>query len=336
MDWKNGYSARYYITIVDPNSWKDRKRYEITDGTINKTASELRESADISCPDYDLTNEQIIRVWLDAFQNGGASHTPLFTGYATTPSREINGVRETKSLQCYSVLKPAQDILLARGWYAPAEIDGSILLKQLLKPTKSPVGFSEKTIEKRTLKKSIVAEDGETNLSMIEKILYALDWRLVINGLGEIEIGPYSADYLAVFDMAYNDILEPSIKVEYDWYECPNVFRAILDDDVEIARDESDNIMSIPSRGREVWAEDTNATLSEQETLLEYARRRLKELQSVYTTVTYDRRFQQDIYPTDVVYLNYPSHDLVGKYVIVSQSIALDFNAKTAEEVRKI
>jgi hypothetical protein len=337
MDWNKGYTAEYYITVVDPDSWKDREKIHITDGSISHESTELLESAEFTCSS-DVTNKELlIRVWLDAYQGGEASHTPLFTGYATTPSRDINGNREKKKFQCYSILKPAQDVLLERGWYAPVDIDGAKLIKQLLKVTKANVIFSDKADKNRILKNAIIAESGETNLSMVWQILYAMNWRMKIDGYGTIYVEPYSSDEVAVFDITSNDIVEPSLTIDYDWYECPNVFRAILDDQVEIVRDEDDNsIMSIPSRGREVWAEEVGVMLNDRETLADYAKRRLKELQRVSTSISYDRRFDPNVYPTDVVYLNYPSHGIVGKYFVNSQNISLGYNCRTSEEVYKV
>ena len=341
MDWNAGYTVKYYLTVVDINTWKDISTIQFTDGSIKREYSGLMQSADFTCPRYTETKEQLVRVWLDTYQNGGSSHTPLFTGYASSPSRDIEGRLETRKLQCYSVLKPAQDILLERGWYAPVGIDGTLLIKDLLRVTKTPVDISTKVDEKDKKKciltLPIVAESGETNLSMVEKILSTINWRMKVNGFGEISIEPYSDVHIATFDATSNDIIEPSLSINNDWYECPNVLRVVVDDKAFIARDDDeDSIMSTISRGREIWAEENSPSLNDGEGGQEYAERRLKELQRVATTVSYDRRFVPDVYPTDVVYLNYPSHSLVGKYFVASQSITLGVMAKTSEEVIKL
>ena len=125
MDWGKGYSATYYLAQVDPVTWRDIARIEITGGSINREKTGLIESADIDCTGYD-DGERWIRVYLDARQNGAAEHVPLFTGLATSPEDEIDGTRVENALQCYSVLKPADDVLLLRGWYAPRKSKWSI------------------------------------------------------------------------------------------------------------------------------------------------------------------------------------------------------------------
>ena len=142
MKWNNGYSASYYAYIIDPVSWREKERIEITGGSISRSEDGLRESADIECKAYEHGKEQYIRVYLDAWQNGAASHEPLFTGLATSPSRDIDGYFEKNTLECYSVLKAADDVLLDRGYYVPAGTDGAAAVKDLLSvcPAVSVVG----------------------------------------------------------------------------------------------------------------------------------------------------------------------------------------------------
>ena len=337
MDWRRGYSARYYLTIVDPQSWKDGEVIDITDGSIQRTLDNLRESASITCRNYDETREKIIRVWLDTIQEGSVSHTALFTGYSTTPSKSIDGNKETRTLDCYSVLKPADDIYLDRGWYAAAKADGTSVIKSLLSVIGTPIDISEETDKNRILKQAIIAEEGETRLTMVEKILEVIGWRLKLNGLGEISIIPFSKNPVASFDSIENDVLEPSISVTYDWYSCPNVFRAVDGSDFFVYKDENPNsIFSIPGRGREVWAEETSCVLNDGETLKGYAKRRLEELQQISTIISYDRRYDPIVYPTDVVSLDYPAQEIKGSYMVSSQTITLGFNGRTSEEVVRI
>lgn len=336
MDWNRGFSSRYYASIVDKDTWRDIERIEITGGSIERSTSELRQSADIDVVNYTQTGEPLIRVWLDAKQGDSSSHTPLFTGLATTPGRDINGRLITQSLQCYSVLKPASDILLPRGWYAPAESNAVWQIVNLLKVTKAPVEILEDSSE-IILKQAVIAEQNETNLSMIEVLLNTINWRLRIDGYGRIFIGPYPKEASHVFDSVDNDIVEPQLSDDYDWYECPNVFRAIADETYAEARDEDPNSpFSIQNRGREIWAEETSCVLNEKETLSGYARRRLKELQQVNRIVSYDRRYIPDLNVTDAIRLNYPAQELVGTFMITNQQISLGYNAKTSEEVMQI
>lgn len=338
ISFKDGYSASYYISFVDRTSWADFERMNITGGSINRNTDVLMESADISCINYQEDDaERLIRIYMDIKQNGRVAHIPLFTGWATSPEKSINGTLVDNTLQCYSVLKPAQDVLLPPGWYAPVGTDSRALIEGLLKSTGAPVNFDDDPLP---LKEAIIAEENENNLSMAELIIDAVGFCMQIHGNGSINIyekpNRNQIQITNTFDYVDNDILETQLTVKRDWYECPNVFRAIVDGTYAIARDESDSIFSIDSRGREIWAQESSCELKENESAAEYAARRLTELQTVYRTVEYTRRFQPDLYPLSFVRIHYPTQGISGIFQIINQTINLGYNASTSEEVIQI
>lgn len=331
MDWNKGYSASYYIHIVDPKSWRDLDRLEITGGSVSRELSGLRQSADIDCADYELGQEQWVRVYLETIQNEGNEREALFTGLATSPDRNIKGAWEENTLQCYSVLKPADDVFLERGWYAPVEVNVGVLIRSLLAPVPAPITISEIV---KTLDDAIVAEDGETNLTMIEKILAAADWDLRIAGDGSINVGPISSESRIVFDPLGFDAIENELKVSADWYACPNVFMAVNNEITAIAKDEDENSpLSIQNRGREVWMYESSCSLAQDETMGEYARRRLRDEQRYSMSVSYDRRYVPDVLPGDIISLHYPAQGIDGNFIVESQSIELGHGARTSEDV---
>lgn len=335
MNWSKGFSSKCYATFVDPISWKDTERFEITGGTLKRSDSGLRASADVSCVKYNQQNERLIRIWMDTEQSGSSGHTPLFTGFAEAPERDIDGVFEENPLTCYSVLKSAQDVFLPLGYYAPIGISGGQLVKQLLSSnTSAPIRIIG---DLPALSQYIIAEDKENCLSMSEKILLATNGRLRVLGNGEVEIRPREVEISETFDPLNNDVIEPQLNAVNDLYSCPNVFRAVLDNTSAIARDDSLNSpLSTVNRGREVWAEEKDCDLSDDETLAEYAQRRLLEEQRHYLTISYNRRFYPDVLPSDLVALNYPAQKLVGRFYVVSQSIELGYGARTSEEVVQV
>ena len=336
MDWSKGFSSSYYVTAVDRETWRDIEGFRITGGSIKREAGSLMQSADIGCGDHSIDSETLIRVWLEASQNGASSRTALFTGYATSPGRDINGSEISHTLECYSILKPASDVLLPRGWYAPVGMNVIMQARELLKVTKAPITVDGE-YEPYLLNQAVIAEQNETNLTMAELLLESVGWRIVIDGRGQITLCPKPAESEIVFDALTNDIVEPKIKDEYDWYGCPNCIRVVKDETSAEWKDEyPESIYSVPRRGREVWIEETNVTLNDNETLAEYARRRLSELQLVGRKVSYDRAFRPDLLPGDIIRLNYPAQGLVGAFEIQSQNITLGSGARMSEEVVQI
>ena len=333
VDWSRGYSSVFYAKRVDPATWRDVETIELTGGTIKRESTGKRQSADISCIRHNIEVEQWIRVYMDVQQGGASDHVALFTGLATSPDDDINGTMTVNSLTCYSVLKPADDVILQRGWFASAGTNGAELVRRLLSVSPAPVVVSDGS---PVLAETIVAEDGETLLSMADKVLSAINWRLRIEGNGVINVVPYEFDPIYVFDPVNNDMIEPKIKVSQDWYSCPNVYMAVAGDVTGIARDEDpESLFSIGNRGREVWKRETGCVLAANETVAEYALRKLKEAQRPAQKASYSRRYVPDIYPGDLVNMRYHAQGLEGMYTVSSQSITLGHGAKTSEQIYK-
>lgn len=329
MRWSSGYTATYYAEILDAESWRGIQRFEIPSGKISRTGDGLRQSADIDC--REVVGEKYIRIWMDARQDGGDAHEALFTGLTSQPEVEWTGFVPNRSLACYSVLKAADDIQLQRGWYAPAGVNAGMMIQRLLQATPAPVEIIGSMPDLST---SIVAEDGETHVTMVDKILLATGYRMRILGDGTIQIRPYDTDAFQRFSIADNDSIEPRITVTDDWFACPNVYQAIADDLTAIVRDDDpSSFLSVPNRGREVWMTESDCDLADNESIGQYAWRRLKEEQSRAFVVEYDRRYDPALLVGDVVELSYPSIGISGKYRIESQSINLGHNATTSEEV---
>ena len=342
INWSKGISASYFMTLVDPETWLDYQTVKITGGSIKKSVSGLRESATVHTTGVVIDQECWIRVYMIARQGEASERVPLFTGLAAVPSGKRKGRLIITDLECYSVLSVIDDILMPRGWYAPVGTNAPDLLRSLLVESSIAPFTVEEISEPPRLTESIVAEGGETYLTMIEKILIAIEWRIKIGGDGKIYILPMAKDendIVETFNSINYDIIDADTEIdkETDAKSCPNVFRAVLNDSYAIAKDENeDSPFSINSRGREIWAEEQNVILSDKETLSDYAIRRLKELQEVTTTVSYDRRFVPSVLPSDVIKMSYPGYDLIGVFLVSSQDIELNYGASVTEEVKQI
>lgn len=333
MEWDKGFSARYYCTVVDPDSWRDLNRIELTDGTVMKTTSNLMESADISLTELPEGIETWIRVWLDARQDDTGAHEAVFTGLMSAPGVSWDGLRKSYSAECYSVLKPAADVLLPLGWYAGSGMDGARTAADLLSVGAAPVVYANNA---PALKDPIIAENNETNLSMAWKILEAIGWHIRLQGDGTICIQPYNTDPVTTLDALENDCVEMEITDTRDFFDCPNVFRATANGSTAIARDDArSSPLSTISRGREVWKAETNCKLNTGESLAEYAQRRLAEEQSSARTISYTRRYIPDVLPGDIIQITHPAQGIDGIFRVTSQKIELGYGARTSEEAER-
>lgn len=331
MDWEKGYVSRTYARVVDPISWRDTdEEIQLVSGKVSRGDGDLIESADLACREFDRTSEKWIRIYFDTRQSDISAHTPIFTGLASSPKVEYDGVVSEYPVECYSVLKPAYDIPLQRGWYAIAGQNGAEVARDLLKIV-APVIIDGTS---PNLSQNIIAEKNESRLSMAWKILTAINWRIRIQGDGTIVICPKATAISVVFDPTDYDAIEPQVSVTDDWFSCPNVYMAVAGNLTAIARDDDpDSMLSTVTRGREVWKTDSSVKLGNQEGIDEYVVRRLKEEQRRYIIGKYTRRYRPDLVVGDIVALRYPRQELDGAYKIDSQDITLGYSANTSEEV---
>ena len=325
MIWAKGYKAIYTAYEVDPKTWRDIRELRITKGQIDYAEDNMMQSAD-----FDLTediNETWVRVYLTAVQGTDIQAVPLFTGLASTPSIDRNGKRTGYKADCFSVLKPAADILTPRGYYIPSSVPAPQAVQKLLK-TPAPVEIQEATTYP-TLTSAIIAEDGESNLSLAWKVLHAIGWTMRIDGRGRIYICERNNEVVETLGVD-QDIVELHVTDTKDLFSVPNVVRCISGDLVAIARDDDpDSPYSTVSRGREVWREESSVVLGDCESLPAYAQRRLAELQAPAREISYTRRFLPTLSVGNIIRLNYK--DLHGVFYIKSQSISTTHGGRTQE-----
>lgn len=335
MEWNSGFSALYELKTVDPVSWMDSGSLQFTGGSVRRSNSELIESADLTMT--NRVRECWVRVYLKAKQTGSSAREAIFTGLAMTPQADLDGFRESYKTQCYSVLKPAQDTLTPRGYYVPAGAPGAQLAAELLSVGPAPVTYEENG---PTLVDAIVTEDRDTNLSVAQRLVDAIGWRIRINGRGEIHICPRATEASVKYNPFDRDAIEPKITDTDDWYKCPNCIRVVSGDKyVEMKDEDPDSMLSIAARQAarggtgEIWKQETASSLGDGESLAEYALRKLQEAQAHAREVKYYRRFHPDLTVGDIVSLHYPKQGIDGNFRIVNQTLTLGYAVRTDEKV---
>ena len=330
MDYTKGYTTKFYAAIVDPSTWMDTTKLKIEAGSIKRDKTGLRHSAEITVLDFPENEEKYVRIYMDILQNGELEHIALFTGLATSPTRKTDGAVTRHPLELYSVLKPLDDIKLPRGYYVTAGMSAGAAVRRLLQGTPAPFEIEP---DSPIIMDYIVAQDNESNVSMIDTVLETAGWQMTISGGGAIHVGPKNEVPSATFSPT-RDVIIKVINVKRDWYKCPNVLRVTSGDMVAIERDDDpDSMLSTISRGREVVTVESNATLGSNEGIAEYAHRRLKELQDAAEEAEYTRVFVPELNVGDLVSVNYKQ--LQGQYTVKTQTIQLTHGAQTTETLER-
>lgn len=330
MDWSKGFSSRFIARTVDPHTWGDTEEIEVTGGTISRdSTTDLVESASLTVT--QPVGEQWIRVYLIAEQEGQKTcREALFTGLATTPERSINGRREENSLDCYSVLKVADDILLPLGYFIPSGSRSGEMLERLLSDIPGKLTIAPGS---PYLTKTIVAGVSDSKLKMSKQIVDAIGWQIRIDGMGHVSVGPKPKAIVASFNSQDKDVIEPQVRDNFDSFSIPNVVRVTMGGSTATVRDDSEGSeYSTVKRGREIWKSESASTISDSESLGAYAMRRLKELQAPARTLTYSRRFDPGVVPGSLVSIVYPEQNISGTFRVQSQEITLGYGARTSED----
>lgn len=337
MNYADGYTASYYASFVDPATFEDDardERIELLNGSITRDNSILRQSASITLRNnYEAVNDRWIRIYMIAEQGNNKERIPLFTGLASSPSVNYNLGVQDRNLSCYSVLKVAEDVMLPRGWFAPAGVSIASVIQDLFSVLPVPVIISDGA---PNLDVTVVAENNESNLSLVDYIVSSINWKIQLDGSGYVYISPTINEPVDEFSPYNNDVIEASsFTINRDWFACPNVLSVTSGDNTAIFRDDDPySELSTVSRGREVWAMEDNVALEDGQTLGSYARDKLAELQTRSETVQYTRRFLPSVNQGDMIRINYP--EIQGDYYVESQSINLSANGQTSENVYMI
>jgi hypothetical protein len=338
MDWGRGYTSKYIGTLVDPDTWKDLVEIPIVDGQMTRDIeTDLVESASVTITDDYSDRELLFRIYMIAKQEGSIlNRVALFTGVGIAPTKTINGRIFSYSIDLQSVLKFADDRLLPLGWYASTGMPGAYIVRNLFR--ECGIQVDNDISNSPALKEEIVAESSESYLSMAVKIIKAIEWRIRIDGFGVVHIEPLPTTSSLLISSLGLDIIEKEITDKKDWYSCPNVLRITTDTGCCIIKDSNENMAarySIPNRGREIWAEE-EANLSENETVTEFAYKRLKELQKPQRELSYTRKFNPNVYVGDILYLKYAAQGIDGMFRVSNQNIPFTHGSATGETANEI
>ena len=330
MDWNKGYSARWRLYSVDKSTWGNG---EEINGLVSSSVTKDSESALIEDASINIDNDPIkgyVRLVLEAESPTESEMTPIGTFLVTSPKRSINSTLINIDLECYSVLKPASDKLLAPGWYFPEGGDPIAGAFELLSSClQCPIEPAESDIKTDEVK---IAENNETALSMALYLLDDTDWKINISPNGEVTIKKDPEEANAMFDTYDNDVLMPDLSDESDIFDIPNVLR-VKDSDGNyntIYNNDEESETSIPNTGWEKWASE-DLSLDYGESIYSKGAERMEELSKSKRKISYTREFNPNIKLNDLVLFLLPQQGIIGYFRIISQSISTGKGAKVSE-----
>ena len=330
MDWTRGYAASWEVHRVHPDTWADCGELDgIGDISMSSTSDDsvrLLETATMAVEGGIEAGWH--RIYMLADQ-GGVEKVPICTMlFEQIRSRTDHGTVATARGR--SVLQPAADVRMPRGGYTPSGIDAARWVRDLIAPsTPAPISVDGSF----SLAEDYAHAPGTSLLKAAWDVLDAGGFRMRINGLGEVEIGPMPTEPALFLDKAHAGLLVPGVDDDFDITEVPNRYTAVFGDEVFVATNEDpESAVSRPSRGRWVDAPtDESPTPLAGESRQAYVDRRLRELSTVERRFSYMREFWPDVRPYDVVRATLAANGVEGELRVISSNMNRDHGAVVSE-----
>lgn len=341
-DWSKSMQQTFEYYTVDPGTWKDVKKLDtVKSCTINWDAdADTLGSATIDVT--ELIGECYIRVYLVTIQNEVRERHPLGTFLVQSPSSSFDGKVRTVSLDAYTPLIELKEKQPTIGYSILK--NGNIMemaYRLTAENVRAPV---VQTVSDDTLYSDFVAETDDTWITFISDLIANADYTFSLDELGRILFAPNqdtnALQPVATFDDSNSSILYPSITMDHDLYELPNVVEVIYSDgagsySAKVINDDVNSPLSTVNRGREIMYRITDPSFAGEPTkkqVDDYAERLLTALSSVEYTVSYTHGYC-GVRLGDCVRLNYKRAGITDiKARIISQSIKCEPGCPVTEK----
>jgi hypothetical protein len=330
-DWTSTMQQTFEYYIVDPGTWKDKKKIDtvISSKITRNLEAETLGSASITIT--ESLGECYIRIYLVTIQNGIRERHPLGTYMVQTPSYSFDGKIKNITMDAYTPLIELKEKHPPLGYAITKDQNimsrAALIMREQMRAPLVP------TTKDATLHANFIANLDDTWITFIRDLIANADMRLDLDELGTVLFAPEqdlaSLQPIWTFDTGNSSILYPSFDIQHDLYGIPNEVEVIYSNgttsmSITAVNDDPNSPVSTVNRGRRITHRITNPSVvgkpSEAE-LKAYAARTLKSLSSIEYTVTYTHGYCP-VRVGDCVRLNYEAAGLKNvKAKIISQTI---------------
>lgn len=340
-DWRASMEQSFEYYIVDPVSWKDKKRL---DGVISCQITRDLDADTLGSATIEVdgvTKEEYIRVYLVVNQNGVRERFPLATFLVQTPSQSFDGKRTSVDLDAYTPLIELKENPTPLGYYV--EQDKNVMSEAARitsEHLRAPVVPATSDV---TMFRDFVSNSGDTWIAFLTDLVANAKFYFDLDEMGRVLFAPTQNTESMQPVWTYNDdnssILYPDISIERDLYGIPNVIEVVYSDEndnyyARVVNDDPNSPISTVTRGREIVQriENPNLTgLPTQHMIDEYADQYLREVSTLEYTVSYTHGYCP-VRIGDCVRLNYKKAGLNDiKARVISQKIKCEPGCPVSE-----
>lgn len=341
-DWLSTMQQTFEYYIVDPNTWKDMKRFDNVKSCTIDRDSEVETLGSATMNITETVGECYVRVYLVTIQNGVKERHPLGTFLVQTPSSSFNGKIKDVTVDAYTPLLELKESPPPLGY---SILKGDNIMSSAYQSTReharAPVVKTETT---DTLHYDFVANTDDTWLTFITDLISNAKYEFALDELGRILFSPKqdtaSLQPVWTYDDNNSSILYPDLTLDHDMYGIPNVVEVSYSNGhdyyhARVVNDDPNSPTSTVSRGREIVHRVTDPDMigdPNEFQIKEYAEQLLRELSSLEYTVTYTHGYCP-VRVGDCVRLNYSRAGLNNiKAKVISQSIKCEPGCPVTEK----
>lgn len=342
IDWTESMQQTFEYYIVDPGTWKDKKRLDnVKSASINWDSTvDTLGSATIDIT--ESIGECYIRIYLIAIQNGTKEKFPLGTFLVQTPSSGFNGKIKSISMDAYTPLLELSENPPPLGYSILKDkniMENAYLITR--ERVRAPI---VKTESDKTLYNDFVANTDDTWLTFTKDLISNAEYEIALDELGRILFSPKQSTASLQPVWTYTDdnssILYPELTVDHDLYKIPNVVEVVYSKSGEIysaraVNDDPNSPVSTVNRGREIIHRVIDPDMigdPREGQIQEYADTLLKELSTLEYTISYTHGYCPARI-RDCVRFDYSRAGLDGvKAKVISQSIKCEPGCSVTEK----
>ena len=261
IDWTNGARQTWRYWVVDPKTWRDSRELGnvVSCEVTRDETTDTLESGSIEFDGDAPVGEMIVRVYLDAEQDGASERLCIGTLVVQTPSWKGDGRVMTSDADMYGVLCDLADDQPPIGYSVVARSDPLASAATAARGVmRAPVGAPP---DGEPLEDHYVADDGESWLDAIRDLAERGGCTLAVDSYGQVRFEPRrrltAITPVQTFDDSNSSVLDANVEVTSDMYKVPNVVQVVWSDAghsvvAEEVNDDEGSSLSIQSRGRRI------------------------------------------------------------------------------------
>ena len=336
MDWSRNYNAVWRVFKVDEATWQDSQLIGGVD-SVSVTRSCGTKAPMLESGTMTVTGDferGYYRIVMNATQGVETTRVDVATLLCDSTKSTRNYNVKQSSVSCNSVLYPASVQVMLDGSFMPAGASVAQYVAELLgNCIKAPIEVDDDF----TISTYYWFDFGNSILDCAWEALNLGGFVMQIDGRGTVHIKEKPSEVVLELDGANASLLGTSVTSDFNTSSVPNRYIAKSDEVVAIAiNDDPESDVSTVRRGYIYDEVDESPATVNDETLPQYAMRRLEEISiEVSETRSYTREYWPGVLPYDVVRGTNKSVGIDGKLRIVNQSLKCDYGITISEQAAK-